>query len=182
MIRERLLHAGQVPYESWRKSGIEIIAFDKDGTLGGIDDPQIHPEVLDALHNQQLAVHFPRVAIISNNPKTEHIKTYAETFKAALGLDEVLAVSPNQELKRKPHPAMGQYVAGHFQVDPSAIGIVGDRYFTDVLMARRMGAGAVALCDKIGEGDGKWVPALRYIEAGIIALESFLGLVKTGGK
>ena len=102
------------------------------------------------------------------------IEEFADSFIARLCVG-VFAISRAQGYASKPKPDMGLKVAEHFGVDPIQLGVIGDRLLTDVWFGHKLGAGAVALCAKAGEGDAKWVPTLRVLESGLIAIDRMVG-------
>lgn len=171
-------HAGKVPYEQWKQSGIAVPIFDKDGTLTHANRLEFVDEVVDELAQAELPDIYPYIALVSNNHDHDHVRDFANRLEIRLGID-VFAVSRAQGYDSKPKPAMGHVVAKEFDVMPSEIGVVGDRLLTDVRFAKRFGAGAVALCAKAGEGDARWVPMLRVLEKGMLAYDLRRGRATT---
>ncbi len=66
---------------------------------------------------------------------------------------------------------MGLVIARHFGVSPNQLGVIGDRRFTDVAFGRNLGAGAVALCEKAGEGDARGVSTIRRAEDFVVRFD-----------
>lgn len=171
---ERYHHAGEIPFAEWRNSGIRVPIFDKDGTLTHANRHDFVDEVVDGLVAQNIPDVFPDIALVSNNHDHTHVEEFAGILRRKLGMS-VFALSRAQGHKSKPDPEMGLVVASHFDVEPEQLGVIGDRLLTDVAFGRRLGAGAIALCDKAGDGDAKWVPQLRVVEAGLVTVDRILG-------
>lgn len=166
-------HAGQVPYEHWAERGIKIPVFDKDGTLSHANRLDFIPEVVDDLREILPGV-FPYIAIASNNHDRQHVLEFAARLEDELDV-EVFSVSRADGYRSKPHPEMARAIAGHFGVRAEQLGVIGDRRLTDVRFGRNVGAGALALCRKAGEGDTLFVPTIRRLEAGIVRTERLFG-------
>ena len=161
-------HAGKVPYSEWKESGIVVPIFDKDGTLTHANQLNFVDEVVDELAHAELPDIYPNIALVSNNHDHSHVLDFSRSLERKLGVN-VYAISRAGGYKKKPDPMMGFEVVKRFGVKPEQLGVIGDRLLTDVRFAHNLGAGAVALCDKAGEGDAKWVPMLRKVEALIVA-------------
>lgn len=171
-------NAGEIPFAQWRtERGIVVPVFDKDGTLTHANSLEFVEEVMDGLVRQDFPDIFPEIALVSNNDCAEHVQAFSGLLRAKLGVG-VFAVSLADGLPGKPDKAMGLEVARHFGTTPERLGIIGDRYFTDVKFGRNLGAGAIALCNKAGEGDVKWVPTFRVLEKGIVAVNRFFHVAR----
>lgn len=162
-------HAGEVPYQDWADAGVRAVIFDKDSTLTHHNQGRFVDTVLSELRQQDLSSIFDRLAIVSNNHNPREVQALASLLESELGLG-VLAVSRGQldeagnPMPKKPHPAMGEYVARQFSLSPDQLGVVGDRLITDKGFGVRLGAAKIALCQKVGEGDPRFVPTIRRIE------------------
>lgn len=171
--------AGQVDYAAWKDSGILVPVFDKDGTLTDANQNTLVEDVLRGMEEQDFANIYPQIGVASNNHDAEHVDEFGQMLSDRLQV-EVFAISRAHGFQPKPEPEQGFAIADHFSVLPEQIGVVGDRRLTDVRFSRKMGAGAMALCDKAGEGDAKWVPELRVLERGIVYGERKLGTAQPG--
>lgn len=156
-------HAGSVNYQDWFDKGIKIPIFDIDGTLTEHGSTQLEQKVIDGLKSQYLADIYPEIAIVTNNYDAEHVKLIARKTEQKLGV-KALTVSIGDGYARKPHPVMGQIVASYYNVLPEELGVVGDRRISDVSFGRNLGAGAIALCAKVGDIDAPFVPLVRVAE------------------
>jgi len=165
-------HAGCVPFADWKAKGIEIPVFDKDGTLTHANQLEFVDEVIEGLKQQQLSSMYPSIGVPSNNHSMEHVRAFAEKLESELDVS-VFAICRGQGYKGKPSIEMGLAIARHFDVRLDQLGVIGDRRLTDVRFGRKLGVGAIALCKKAGEGDTKWVPSLRRVEAVIVGTERF---------
>lgn len=175
MIRYSIYpHAGLVPYDQWAAQGITVPIFDKDGTLTHANSPDMVPEVIDGLKQAQLPDIFPDIAVVSNNHNHAQVENFACLLRRALGVG-VFAVSRAQGYASKPNSEMGHVVAREFGVTPKELGVIGDRLFADVRFGHKLGAGAVALCDKAGNGDAAGVAFLRLIEEVVTGMHILKG-------
>jgi len=172
-------HAGLVPLADWKARGVEIPVFDKDGTLAHANQFQLVDEAIEGLELQGLSSIYPAVALASNNHDADHVQTFAEQLESELDV-EVFTVCRAEGHPRKPDPAMGLIIARHFGVRPDQLGLIGDRRLSDVGFGRRLGAGAIALCKKGGEGDARGVPILRLGESAIVCAERLMKVAVRG--
>lgn len=176
-VYETYEHAGQIPFKEWKGRGIKIPIFDKDGTLTSFHQDSFIPKVIDGLIAQDLPSLFPGIALVSNSSDREHIQIVAENLSDKLDGIEVYGLCKGEIFgkARKPTTIMGEWVADHFNVELSELGVIGDRRLVDVSFGKNLGAGAIALCDKVGEGDERGVPALRVVENVFVAYEKYFG-------
>jgi len=156
-------NAGTVNYKDWYDKGIVVPVFDIDGTLTEHQSTELDQKVIGGLNKQCFRDLYPEIAI-ANNYDLDHVKLVAKKAEAQLGV-KALIVSIGEGYIRKPHPIMGQVVANYFDILPEQIGVVGDRRISDVTFGRKLGAGAIALCAKVGEGDAPFVGFVRELEA-----------------
>ncbi|KAI8923041.1 mitochondrial PGP phosphatase-domain-containing protein [Entophlyctis helioformis] len=122
---------------------LRAIAFDKDNTLTAPYAMEIHPPFQDAWTRCLDAFGPSNVAIVSNSAGGPDDAGHAEVSRAG-----------------RVKPAGGQALAAHFGCAPRQIVVVGDRLFTDVLYANRMGAYSVLTRDIVTETNDNWL-ALR---------------------
>jgi HAD superfamily hydrolase (TIGR01662 family) len=171
-------NAGTVNYADWQeKNGILVPVFDIDGTLTDHKSLSLDESVMYGLEKQNISDVFPDIAIVSNNPNLEHVRIISDKVARRLGV-YVFSVCVAEGYAKKPHPVMGEVVANHFGIYPEQLGVVGDRRISDITFARELGAGAMALCAKIGQGDAPFVPLVRVLEKGVVATEWIFGQVK----
>ncbi|HEX5448247.1 MAG TPA: HAD family hydrolase [Candidatus Saccharimonadales bacterium] len=172
---ELVRHAGEVPYEDWAKAGVKVPIFDKDGTLTPVNQNVLLEDVMAALRRQQLGDLFDRLAVVSNNHDAAAVDAFAKKLEEELGIG-VLAVSRAHDFNKKPNPAMGVMIAEQVGVEPRELGVIGDRRYTDVRFGIRLGAAKIALCQKMGEGDSRFVPTARRIEKIWVAADKVRGI------
>lgn len=172
---ELVKNAGEVPYEEWAASGVEVPIFDKDGVLTEPNRPLLVDGILEALRARELSRLFKGIGIASNNHDALQVDELARTLEAELGIG-VIAVSRAHEYNRKPHPEMGIRIASELGVEPNQLGVIGDRRYTDVGFGMRLGAAKIALCEKAGEGDANFVPIIRRLEKAWVAMDRRRGL------
>lgn len=162
-------HAGQVPLDVLEFIGVKVLIIDVDNTLTDFHGDLLIPEVVDGLRSQGVADRFVGVGLASNGKSQERVNYIRDLVGEGLGIETYGVCA--EVYPKKPDPAMGRAIADHFEVNPNETAVIGDRWVTDVTFGRRLGSRAIALCDKVGEGDAWGVPALRRIEAGIVMLE-----------
>ena len=169
-------NAGTVNYKDWRdQRGIVIPVFDVDGTLTDHRSLDLEKAVIDGLLGQKFNTIFSKVGIASNNPDVKHVEQIANDLVSVLEIDEAYIASVGLGLAGKPFREQGYKIAEHFNVEPEHLGIVGDRWISDVLFARNLGAGAVALCTQIGRDDARGVPTVRALEKVVVGIEKLIG-------
>ncbi|HET7529199.1 MAG TPA: HAD family hydrolase [Candidatus Saccharimonadales bacterium] len=159
---ELVRDAGEVPYDEWALRGVKAVLFDKDGTLTHANQLTLVEDVIDRLRGKELHKLFTHIGISSNNHDPAAVEAVAGILEDRLGIG-VLALS-QAAYRRKPHPQMGLAAAEQLGIAPEELGIVGDRRYTDVRFGLKLRARAIALCEKAGEGDTRFVPTLRRIE------------------
>ncbi len=169
-IYELHSHAGEISYADWLEQGIQVPIFDKDGTLSHANRLDLVAEVIEGMRRQRFAEVYSDIAISSNNHDARHVKVFGRIVEEALGVS-VYAISRADGFNSKPHPEMGLEIARYFGVSPDRLGMIGDRLFTDVAFGRNVGVGAIALCEKAGEGDARGVATLRRAEAFVVGFD-----------
>ena len=167
-------HAGEIPFDSWKVRGVKVPVFDLDNTLSSFHGYYLIDKVRQGFYNN-LPVSFPDIAIATNSREPSRALEFASILNSELGVS-VLPLSSGDGYRRKPHPQMGIIIAEEFVVDTSELGIIGDRRLVDVRFGQNLGASAIALCEKQGDGDAPGVGALRIIEAGIVRVEIASGV------
>jgi HAD superfamily hydrolase (TIGR01662 family) len=165
-------HAGLIDFEEWQSEGIRIPIFDKDGTLTSANNLELVPEVIDGLRCNLSGV-FSAIALVSNNQDPSQVQQLKDILQDELKVS-VFAICRADKFPRKPNIAMGLEVAKHFGVSRSELATVGDRRFTDVSFGRKLGAGAIALCKKVGVGEAKGVAPIRKLEDHFVNIERSL--------
>jgi len=185
-LYETVKDAGSVDYERWAYRGVKAVIFDKDGTLTHANQLLLVDDVIERLRGQRLGELFSRIAVVSNNHDPIAVQEFAIDLTAALNLDtEVLAVSRTkydgyhqkvvEAYRRKPYPEMGEVVAKQIGITTREFGVVGDRRATDVRFGLNLGARAIALTEKAGEGDAPYVQLIRPIEKVWVETERLMG-------
>lgn len=169
-------NAGTVNYEDWRKEkGILVPVFDIDNTLTLPYSLELDKTVLRGLKKQRLYDLYPGIAIATNNVNYDHAKFISQKLEDELDL-EVFVASVAMGMARKPNKEQGDIIAKHFNIRQEQLGVVGDRRISDIRFARNLGAGAMALCMKIGEGDSLGVATARRIEQLLVWYEKKVGI------
>lgn len=140
--------------DSLLSEGITVLVLDIDNTLVTYDDPRPTPEVVSWVENIKSS--GINVAIASNNHGAR-----VDLFNETLG---VFTVSKSRKPSRKAIRA----VCERFSVQPSAVAVIGDQIFTDVLCANRAGAKAL-LVTPLPYDENLFFRFKRMLERPIIA-------------
>ena len=170
-------NAGEIPYDEWRQEGVVVPIFDKSGTLSDANSIDCVESVIAELKAQQLPDIYRDIALVSNGHNTDQVAAFGTILHQKLGV-HVLTVSradgPGRGYRRKPYTDMGLAVAREFGIQTNQLGVIGDRWATDVLFGRNLNA-RTALCHKAGIGDARFVPIMRIIEAAIVGTACHYG-------
>ncbi len=137
-----------INYDLLKKKGIQLIAFDLDNTLTTIDEKLPRDEYVNLIN--KLSKDF-KVVIVSNN-----IKKRVRVVAKYLNCDYFYSLlKPTRKLKK--------LIEKKYNVDMSAVCIIGDQIVTDVVLGNRIGSYTV-LVDPLGEKDLKITFFNRIIE------------------
>jgi predicted HAD superfamily phosphohydrolase YqeG len=168
-------HAGLVRLDRWEKRGVRVPIIDIDNTLTSFRDMTLFPHVVDGLRSQGIADRFVGVGIAADYTDKERVRKIQGLVEMELGIETYAVCAPMDS--KRPDPFMGEDIADYFDIETAQLGIIGDRWLTDVRFGQNLGAGAIALCNKVGEGDARFVPLLRFLEEKIVIIEQLSGLV-----
>lgn len=146
---------------------IKGLVIDKDNCFAKDHDDKLWPAYQGVW--KALTDHYPkeRLLIVSNSAGTNDDVDY----KQALKLEAELSVTVLRHPTKKPgcHQEIMDYFRGHGITLASLIAVIGDRLFTDMLMANMMGAWGVWLSDGV-ERSTKVFPRLeRYLYESLVA-------------
>ena len=143
---------GQIPFATWQESGVKVPVFDKDHTVTNYQDRCLLEDVIKELKNAEFPDIYPAIGLVSNSRATEAVRECGVALQRALGVEVVTVTRADGPYPRKPHPRMGRVAAMKLgATGPEQVGVIGDRRFTDVAFGSRLGAGAIALCDRVGD-------------------------------
>ncbi|KAI9731013.1 MAG: hypothetical protein M1834_005476 [Cirrosporium novae-zelandiae] len=135
-------------------TSVRALVLDKDNCITVPHAQEIYPPLVDKLHELQQKYH---VVLLSNTLGLGTSSSSITTFHG-------IPVLPHTY--QKPHPSLLPQVLSYFRslpsspdkpvpTHPSHIAFVGDRLFTDILLANSMGAYGIWVRDGIAEG-GKY--------------------------
>eukprot|EP00842_Homolaphlyctis_polyrhiza_P003368 jgi/Hompol1/4031/HPOL_003443-RA len=132
----------QIDWPALKRAGFRAVAFDKDNTLTAPYAAYIHPPlevslllaiwICDSWRTCIKTFGNDAVVIVSNSAGCSNDKDYAEK------------------------PAGGETLVKHLMCKPCEIIVVGDRLFTDILYANRIGALSVLVRQIITEQNDNW--------------------------
>ncbi|KAL2918573.1 hypothetical protein HK105_201974 [Polyrhizophydium stewartii] len=146
-------------FAALKAAGFKAIAFDKDNTLTAPYAMHIHPPFEKSWSECIDAFGQDRIAIVSNSAGSTDDKDHAEARK----IEAVFGVHVLRHVHKK--PAGGEELVAHFGCRPEEIVFVGDRLFTDVLYARRIGALAVLTRQIVTADNDNWAAKqIRVLE------------------
>ncbi|KAK9382333.1 mitochondrial PGP phosphatase-domain-containing protein [Kockiozyma suomiensis] len=142
-----------------KHADIRAIILDKDNCFAETDKMQTHPENITALENLRRQFPGSRIFIVSNTAGA-----FLHEVRHALGInlrlkeetETATGIRVHEHLHFKPHESVGKNVLMSLIEDESTgvkagynVAVVGDRIFTDVLMANQIGAWAVWIEDGV---------------------------------
>lgn len=140
---------------------IKGIVLDKDNCFAKDHDDKVWPAY--AASWERLCQHYPKdlILIVSNLAGTNDDKGYAQALK----LENDTGVTVLRHPTKKPgcHGEIMAYFAGKGITDASQIAVVGDRLFTDILMANMMGAWGVWLSEGVILSEKVFPRLERYV-------------------
>jgi phosphatidylglycerophosphatase GEP4 len=112
----------------------DVVVFDKDNTLTGPYENEIHPNAAQGLRFALEIFGKDRVAIVSNSAGTKD----DEGYKDAIAIEEALGIKVIRHDEKKPGGL--DEVLKHFGIDdPAKICMVGDRLLTDIVFGNLYG-------------------------------------------
>lgn len=127
---------------------IKAIVLDKDNCFAKAHDDKVWPSY--ASKWEELRARYPgkQLLIVSNSAGTNDDVNHVQAIK----LEETLGVDVLRHATKKPgcHMEIMEYFQHHgITDDPREVAVVGDRLFTDVLMANMMNAKAVWISEGV---------------------------------
>lgn len=147
----------EINFELLKKQhNVKYIVLDKDNCISADKAPRIYPAYLHHNWKDGLLQHFDlsRVLIVSNSmgssddPSYVQVKEFQQNYQEDTKSNVTLPILKHNHKK----PGCNQQIIHHFEsmhgignVKSEEIAVIGDRLFTDVLMANQMGSLAVYL-------------------------------------
>lgn len=127
---------------------IKAVVLDKDNCFAYPDDDKVWPAYLEKW--EQLKKEYPgkKLLIVSNTAGSND----DEGFKQAKKLENVTGVPVLRHVTKKPgcrDEVMNYFIENNVVSNPSEVAVVGDRLFTDIMMANTMGAYGVWVQDGV---------------------------------
>lgn len=145
---------------------IRAVMLDKDNTFAIPKSNTIHPSCSAII--EQLKTHYgaSNLLIVSN---TAGLASKDPEGKDAAQLERTTGIPVLLHEARKPGVACGHAALQHFrargiELRPDQVVVVGDRLFTDVVMAKGMGAWSVWVKEGVQRDTGLWTRAEWAIE------------------
>lgn len=120
-------------------SNIKAVVLDKDNCFAYPKDEKVWPEYLEKW--ETLKKHYPgkRLLIVSNTAGSSDDKDHEQARK----LESITGIPVLRHSIKKPgcqEEIMQYFVRNRIVDSPSEVAVVGDRLFTDIIMANSMGA------------------------------------------
>lgn len=137
-----------IDIQKWREQGITCLLLDIDSTITPWLETTVEKEIAKKLAEarEQGITH---IALVTNASK-KNVKRVADIAKQ-VGADAYFL--PERFRERKPRPSLINQAIESFGLTPVQIAMVGDKYGTDVLAAKRAGIARVAWVDRLGDAD-----------------------------
>lgn len=141
-----------------KEPDIRAVILDKDNTFALPNANTIDP-TCKTIIAQLLAHYGPKNLLIVSN--TAGLASKDPQGKDAALLEEEIGIPVLLHTVPKPGPECGQAALQHFRdrgvdVKPEQIAVVGDRLFTDIVMAKGIGAWAVWVKEGVKVDTGLW--------------------------
>ncbi|RYF28704.1 MAG: hypothetical protein EOO17_04430 [Chloroflexi bacterium] len=158
---------GAVPYRDWKNTGIAVPIFSIDNAID--DGASLEPttQIIESLAAAQLPDIYSDIAFVSNSHDNASVLNFTDDIRKKLGIS-VLSVSRADGYKSKPHPEMGFVIAREFNVERSALGVVGNHSNSNMEFGKNIGAGAIALCLQPNVIDDTRAPSVQSIDLDVI--------------
>lgn len=137
---------------------IKGVVLDKDNCFAKDHDDKVWPAYAEVWKKLQDAYPKERLLIVSNSAGTHDDADYAQAIK--LETDTGVTVLRHPTKKPGCHEEIMAYFSEQGITKPSEIAVVGDRLFTDMLMANMMGAWGIWLSEGV-ELSEKMFPKLE---------------------
>lgn len=171
-------NAGTVPHYRWHvEKGILVSILDIDNHITEPYSPILDNIVISGLKKQRLNRFYLGVGVATNNKDKDHVYKIVSALQKELEI-EVYAPMLEVPVLLKPKADQGFKIAAHFEVEPEQTGVSGDRRISDIGFGRNLGAGAMALCMRIGRGDSMGVKIGRIAEQPLIWFDKLSGRAK----
>ena len=142
-----------------KEPDIKVVVLDKDNCIAKPKENTIYPSYMS--HFEHFRQHYPgkHVLIVSNSAGTISDPDGRE----ADILNKATGVEVFQHSTKKPGcgEAVFDYLRGNEKLDlkhPGQVAIIGDRLFTDIMMANMMGAWGIWVRDGVVKDDGMVSP------------------------
>lgn len=149
---------------------IKGIVLDKDNCFAKDHDDKVWPEYAEVWKRLQTAYPKEHLLIVSNSAGTNDDIDYQQALK----LENDTGVTVLRHPTKKPgcHEEIMAYFAKQGITKPSEIAVVGDRLFTDMLMANMMGAWGVWLSEGVELSEKMWPKLERMLYSKMVALRA----------
>lgn len=165
-----------INFKLWREQGISCVLLDVDSTITPLLETTVEQEVTDKLA-QARKLGITHIALITNSPR----RNEARIADIAKQIDADAFFIPQRFRERKPRPSLINQAMEKFGLLPGQIAMVGDKYGTDVLAAKRAEVARVAWVDRLGDADHPYDRYLRRpVEKLIKRAQSHPGKIAKG--
>lgn len=148
---------------------IKAVVLDKDNCFAKDHDDKVWPEYAEIWSKLRQLYPNERMLIVSNSAGTYDDVDYAQAQK----LENDTGVKVLRHPTKKPgcHQEIMDHFAQHGIHNPAEIAVIGDRLFTDILMANMMGAWGIWLSEGV-ELSSKAFPSLeRFVYLKMVTLK-----------
>lgn len=157
--------ASEKQQDSGLEPDIRAVILDKDNTFALANSNTIDPSCTSIL--DRLRAHYGSDALLIVSNTAGLFSKDPDGFHAAQ-LEKETGISVLRHKARKPAAGCGQAAFEHLRAKgvinrADQVTVVGDRLFTDVVMAKRMGAWAVWLREGVRQDTGLWTRGENWL-------------------
>lgn len=145
----------EIDFAAWREYGITCVLLDVDSTITPWLETTVGQKIIEKLTSARHAG-ITHIALVTNSNK-RNIERIASIAKQ-IGADAYFL--PQSFRERKPRPSLIRQAMETLDLPPNQIAMVGDKYGTDMLAAKRAGVARAAWVNRLGDADH---PYDRYV-------------------
>lgn len=138
-----------IDFGNWQEAGIELVLFDREGTLTEQGDTQIDPAIAEHLLLAKDLGQIANMGIVSNSTNAGA----SQLAGAQIEIPRSNVFVPRDRSERKPGPGMVLRAMDELGYTPAQTAMVGDKNTADIAAAKAAGLKRIAWVDRLGNAD-----------------------------